>query len=102
MTIPDDARDSGSPDPHGNEGNGGHGEKIEILMNEEFPVTLDGADQTGLSIKEAAIAQKVPIQLDFLLSIERGGGKTELIGDDQAVKVHPHERFLAIANDDNS
>jgi hypothetical protein len=37
-----------------------------------------------------------------VLSIERGGGKTELIGDDQRIEVHKGERFLAIPNDDNS
>lgn len=50
----------------------------------------------------AAIAQGVQIQPDFVLSIERGGGKTELIGDDQSIRVHKGERFLAIPNDDNS
>lgn len=78
----------------------GHGHKIEVLVNEK-PVVFDDKDQTGLSIKQAAIAQGVAIQLDFVLSIERGGGKTELIGDDQRVKIHP-DRFLAIPNDDNS
>jgi hypothetical protein len=88
-------------EPHGNQERGTNKEKIEVLVN-ELSVLLEGADQTGLSIKEAAIKQKVPIQLDFLLSIELGGGKTELIGDDQTIKVHAHERFIAIANDDNS
>lgn len=78
-----------------------HGRKIEVLVNEK-PVVLHGPDQTGLSVKEAAIAQHVNIQLDFVLSIERGGGKTELIGDKDHIKVHAHERFLAIPNDDNS
>ena len=79
----------------------GHEPRIEILVN-EMPVHLEGRKQTGLSIKEAAIHQKVPIELDFVLSIERGGGKTELVGDDQKIEVHKHERFLAIPNDDNS
>jgi hypothetical protein len=101
MAMPDDAGGGGGSDPHGNRGEGARNEKVDVLVN-ELPLILGGTDQTGLSIKEAAITQKVPIQLDFLLSIERGGGKTELIGDDQRIKVHPHERFLAIANDDNS
>lgn len=79
----------------------GHDRKIEVLVNEK-PVLLDNKEQTGLSIKQEAIAQGVEIQLDFVLSIERGGGKTELIGDNERIKVHPHERFLAIPNDDNS
>jgi hypothetical protein len=80
---------------------GGHDKPISIFVNEK-PVVLEDKKQTGLSIKQAAIAQKVPIQLDFVLSIERGGGKTELIGDDQKITVHDGDRFLAIPNDDNS
>lgn len=95
---------SGAGDGHGpgggNEGPG-HQDRIEVLVNEKI-VILEKADQTGLSIKQAAIAQGVAIQLDFVLSIERGHGKTELIGDNQHIKVHKHDRFLAIPNDDNS
>ncbi len=83
------------------ERNTGRDRTIEVLVNER-PVILESKDQTGLSIKQAAIAQGVGIQLDFVLSIERGGGKTELIGDNDHIKVHPNERFLAIPNDDNS
>jgi hypothetical protein len=75
--------------------------KIEVLVNEKS-VVFDDKDQTGLSIKRTAIAQGVGIQLDFVLSIERGGGKTELVGDNDRIKIHPHMRFLAIPNDDNS
>jgi hypothetical protein len=82
-------------------GGHGHDKKIEVLMNER-PVVFGDEDQTGLSIKQAAMLQHVPIQTDFVLSIERGGGKTELIGDNEPIKVHSHERFLAIPNDDNS
>lgn len=79
----------------------GNDRTIEVLVNEK-PVILEERAQTGVSIKQAAIAQGVSIQLDFVLSIERGGGKTELIGDNDHIKVHPHDRFLAIPNDDNS
>ena len=75
--------------------------KVEITLNDK-PVVLDGSKQTGASIKKAAIEQGVNIKADFVLSIELGGGKTDLIGDDQFIKVHPHARFLAIHNDDNS
>lgn len=74
---------------------------IHIVVNEK-PVEVRGKDQTGLSVKQAAIAQGVQIQLDFVLSIERGGGKTDLIGDEEPVKVKDGDRFLAIPNDDNS
>jgi hypothetical protein len=75
---------------------------IEVLVNDKYKVTLLGKKQTGLSIKQAAIAQHVPIQLDFVLSIELGGGKTEIIGNDQPIKVKKGDRFLAIPDDDNS
>ncbi len=75
--------------------------KIEVTLNDK-PVVLVGSKQTGESIKKAAIEQGVNIKQDFVLSIERGGGKTDLVGDDQFIEVHPNERFLAIENDDNS
>ena len=78
-----------------------HDHRIDVVVNEK-PVVLDGHKQTGLSIKQAAIAQNVPIELDFVISIERAGGKTEVIRDDEKISVHKHERFLAIPNDDNS
>ena len=75
--------------------------KVEATLNDK-PVVLDGSKQTGESIKKAAIEQGVNIKEDFVLSIELGGGKTDLVGDDQFIEVHPNDRFLAIENDDNS
>lgn len=89
------------PDDHGQGDDHGNDRRIRIFVNEK-QVTVDNEVQTGLSIKQAAIAQGVGIQLDFVLSIERGGGKTELIGDHDRIKVHNKDRFLAIPNDDNS
>lgn len=83
---------------------GGHGQdnrEIEITLNEK-PVRLVGREHTGREIKDAAIAQGVNIQPNFVLSIERGRGKTEVVGDTDTVKLHPNERFVAIADDDNS
>ena len=75
--------------------------KVEIALNDK-PVVLEGLKQTGASIKKAAIEQGVNIKEDFVLSIELGGGKTRLVGDDEFIEVKPGERFLAIENDDNS
>lgn len=89
-------------DDHGPE-DGGHGQdKTVVILVNEKPVEIEKERQTGLSIKQAAIAQGVQIHLDFVLSIERGGGRTELIGDGDTVKVKKGDRFLAIPNDDNS
>ena len=75
--------------------------KVEVTVNDK-PVVLDGAKQIGASIKKAAIEQDVNIKEDFVLSIELGGGKTKLVGDDEEIEVRADERFLAIENDDNS
>ena len=75
--------------------------KVDITVNDK-PVLLEGSKQTGESIKKAAIEQGVRIQTDFVLSIERGGGKTEIIGDDDVIHVQTGDRFVVIADDDNS
>ena len=75
--------------------------KIEITVNDK-PVVLEGVKQTGAGIKKAAIEQGVNIKEDFLLSIELGGGKTNLVGDDKEIEVREGDRFLAIEDDDNS
>ncbi len=76
---------------------------IEIHVNDK-PVNMVGRFHTGLEIKQAAKNQKVPIQLDFVLSLEQGAGhdQTKTIGDDEVVKISRHSRFWAIDNDDNS
>ena len=75
--------------------------KFAVMVNDK-PVVLEGAKQTGASVKKAAIEQDVNIKQDFILSIELGGGKTKLVGDEEDIVVHEDERFLAIENDDNS
>ena len=75
--------------------------KVNVFFNDK-PVTLESSKQSGSSIKKAAIKQDVDIKQDFVLSIEKGGGKTDLIGDNEEIFVKENDRFLAIANDDNS
>ena len=75
--------------------------KVDVTVNDK-PVVLIGVKQTGASIKKAAIDQGANIKEEFVLSIELGGGKTQLIGDDENIEVHDGQRFLAIENDDNS
>jgi hypothetical protein len=74
---------------------------IEVKVNGRT-VRLPKAELTGLEIKQAAIAQGVPIELGFILQQELPNGNSRIIGDHDLVKVRPHERFTAIANDDNS
>ncbi len=79
----------------------GYDGKIDITVNDKS-VVLEGTKQTGASVKKAAIEQEVNIKEDFVLSIELGGGRTKLVGDDEEIVVEDGERFLAIENDDNS
>jgi hypothetical protein len=78
-----------------------HTQTVEIHVNER-PVRVVRPRVTGLEIKEAAIAQGVSIQLDFVLSEELGERRTKVIGDTDTVTVNKESRFLAIPNDDNS
>jgi hypothetical protein len=76
-------------------------EPVTILVNES-PVTMSDKKTTGKGIKEAAIQQGVKIQLDFVLSVELNDRRSKVVGDNDAVELHKHERFLAVAPDDNS
>jgi hypothetical protein len=80
---------------------GKHDHTVEITVNER-PVVLQDKNTTGLEIKKAAIAQGVPIKEDFILQQELPNGGQRVIGDNDPVKVHPHDRFTAIDRDDNS
>lgn len=66
------------------------------------PVVMPKREATGLEIKQTAIAQEVPIQLDFVLFQDFGKGRRELVRDDQIVKLEPHSKFEAVPGDDNS
>lgn len=66
------------------------------------PVKMAGAVHTGLEIKQAAIAQGVRIQLDFVLSEELAHGQMRIVGDNERVKLSNKSRFDAIPNDDHS
>lgn len=74
---------------------------IEITVNNR-PVQVEDKSLNGLEIKQAAIAQGVPIQLDFLLSEQLHHGQTRIVGDADEVKVDKHSKFTAVAGDDNS
>ena len=77
-----------------------HTDLVQIRVN-EMPVTVP-REVTGLQIKQAAIAAGVPIQLDFVLSLELGHGKTKIVTDTESVTVHQGSEFVAVAPDDNS
>lgn len=72
-----------------------------ITVNEK-PVPVLEHHLTGLEIKQAAIDHGVPIQLDFVLTIELEHGQGKVVGDADRVAVNRHSRFIAVAPDDNS
>lgn len=78
-----------------------HPEPVRIHVNEK-PVHLKGHHHTGLQIKEAAKAQEVKIELDFLLYLLRYHQPNKPIGDHEEVHINDESRFHAIADDDNS
>lgn len=73
---------------------------VEVSVN-GGPVWIEGPKATGLEIKQAAIAQGVAIRSDFLL-YEEVPGKNKPVPDEKEIAVHPNQKFVAIANDDNS
>jgi hypothetical protein len=78
-----------------------HQEPVTIEVNGR-EVTLQGGTATGFEIKDAAIKQGVSIQPNFVLQQELPNGSSEVIGDTDVVRLHPHLKFTAIAPDDNS
>jgi hypothetical protein len=65
---------------------------IEILVNNS-PVSVPGHAETGASIKQAA-----GLPLDFSLYDPDGAA----IGNEESIKVHHNERFIAISGQDVS
>jgi hypothetical protein len=65
---------------------------IEILVNNS-PVEIHDRDETGAEIKEAA-----GLPLDFTLYDPKGAA----IDNEQSIRVHRHERFIAISGQDVS
>lgn len=84
---------------HNQEQDQGH--QVTITVNNK-PVTVAGPKVTGLQIKEAAIADGLQIELDFLLSEELPSGEARIVGDTDVVAVNKNSKFTAVAGDDNS
>ena len=74
---------------------------VTVHVNER-PVHLPTHDVTGMEIKQEAISQGAPIQLDFILVEELEHGRTRTIGNTDELHVSDHSRFLANDGDDNS
>ena len=73
-----------------------------ILVNEKYSVLVHDNRMTGLQIKQAAIDQGVPIQIDFVLSEERPNWVPKIVGDNDTITVNKNSKFHAVSPDDNS
>lgn len=76
--------------------------RVTVVLVNEQPVELHGRIATGAQIKTAAITSGVQIQQNFVLQEELPNGTSQIIGDNDEVRLRPHLRFTAIAPDDNS
>ena len=74
---------------------------ITVLVNER-EVRFEQRRVTGLEIKQTAINQHVPIQLDFVLFEVNHGGHLRQIGDTETITLNPGHVFRAVTPDDNS
>lgn len=72
-----------------------------VFVNEQ-PVTLTVGPHTALEIKQDAIEAGLPIETDFVLSVEDEPRHTRIVGDDETIDVEAGCRFVAIPDDDNS
>ena len=76
---------------------------VTIFVNgDKNPVKITRGDHKGIEIKQAAVEQGVKIQLEFILSLEKANGDTDIIGDNDTVKVKKGQQYTAVADDDNS
>ncbi len=75
--------------------------EVRITVNGQF-VVLAQHRATGMRIKEDAIAEGVPIQLDFVLSEVLPNGEQRIIPDDRVIEIKTGDEFWAIPGDDNS
>lgn len=74
----------------------------DVIINEIHKVRLPRHIITGAEIKRTAIEAGVPIQSDFLLTLQRAAGREKQIGDNERIVTVDGMKFTAIAGDDNS
>ena len=75
---------------------------VTVAVNGE-PVELPAHRVSGLEVKEAAIAQGVPIKLDFELTWEAHENQPEQnVTDDEKITVTKHSEFTAVDNEEDS
>jgi len=78
-----------------------HRRQIHVSVNKQL-VVFHRHEATGAQIKQAAINQKVSLQMDFTLFLVKSATQLTPIGDEEVVVLRDHEQFRATAPDDNS
>jgi hypothetical protein len=89
-------------DDHGSKGGGNDKPKEVTVQFNGNPLVLNEKVMTGLEIKQAAIAQQQPVQVDFVLQLQRPNGEYDPISDSETVHIRKGLEFTCIAPDDNS
>jgi hypothetical protein len=75
---------------------------ITVMVNNR-PVTMPKRRDTVLELKRTAIAQEVPIALDFLVfQVKPDGSLSPPLPDDKMLTFRKGEEFRCVAPDDNS
>jgi len=89
---------------HGSEGEDGRVDHpVVVQVNRKYRIRLPFPRVTGMQIKEAAKAEGVPIELDFLLTVEAGDDRpARAIGDGETIEVTDDMEFTANDGDDDS
>lgn len=75
------------------------------VITVEFNFTdldLPKDEMTGAEVKAAAIAQGLPIQAGFVLSVTKRNGKFEVVDDTEVIKIRKGLSFTCVDSDDNS
>ena len=75
--------------------------KVVVTVNRR-EVTFAVRRVTGAQIKETAIREGVPIQVDFALFRVQHDNHLKPVPDGETLELHEHEQFRAVAPDDNS
>ncbi|MFJ4331183.1 multiubiquitin domain-containing protein [Streptomyces sp. NPDC088935] len=92
MTTPDEATAQAAP----------HRPRTVTVTVNGQPVVLPEREVTGREIKQVAMAQGLPIDEGFQLSVRRSNGRYEVVDDSEEIHVHARQEFLAVPPDDNS
>jgi hypothetical protein len=77
-------------------------QEVTITVNNKA-VTMTKGKHIGGEVKDAAIAAKLPVTRDFVLTEIHGKSEPrKTIGNDDPVNIHENSEFSLVADDDDS